>query len=105
QQLQLGSRPRWVELLESLKGRGECDFMTDFAFPFAVSVFLQFLGLPPERMPEFMHWAEQTLHGSDGPTRVAGGTAVVGFLRNLFALRRREPVEDFATFLLNSKVD
>jgi cytochrome P450 len=105
QQMQLGIRARAVKLIESLEACCECDFMTDFAFPFAVSVFLQFLGLPQERMPEFMHWAQQTLHGADGPTRMAGGTAVVGFLRSLFDLRRREPAEDFATFLLNSKVD
>jgi len=38
QQMQIGIRARAIELLEGLKERGECDFMTDFAFPFAVSV-------------------------------------------------------------------
>jgi cytochrome P450 len=105
QQMQVGIRARAIELLDGLRERGECDFMTDFAFPFAVSVFLQFLGLPQGRMPEFLSWAEQILHGVDGATRVAGGKAIVGFLRSLFELRRREPAEDFATFLADAKVD
>jgi cytochrome P450 len=105
QQMQIGIRTRAIELLDGLRERGECDFMTDFAFPFAVSVFLQFLGLPQGRMPEFLSWAEQILHGVDGATRVAGGKAIVGFLRSLFELRRREPAEDFATLLVDAKVD
>jgi len=105
QQMQIGIRARAIELLDSLHDRGECDFMSEFAFPFAVSVFLQFLGLPQGRMAEFLGWAEQVLHGADAATRVAGGKAVVGFLRNLFELRRTEPVEDFATFLVNANVD
>jgi cytochrome P450 len=105
QQMQTGIRARAVQLIEGLRAAGECDFMSEFAFPFAVSVFLQFLGLPGERMPEFLNWAQQILHGTDGATRVAGGTAIVGFLRSLFELRRREPAEDFATFLVNSRVD
>jgi cytochrome P450 len=105
QAMQEGIRARAVALIEALRERGECDFMQEFAFPFAVSVFLQFLGLPQERMPDFMLWAEQTLHGADGATRIAGGTAIVGFLRELFDLRRRAPTDDFASFLLSSKVD
>jgi len=105
QQMQTGIRDRAVELIEILRPRGECDFMEEFAFPFAVSVFLQFLGLPKERMQEFRQWADQILHAADGATRVNGGRAIVGFLRGLFELRRREPAADFATFLINALVD
>ncbi|HUI59508.1 MAG TPA: hypothetical protein VLX90_04765, partial [Steroidobacteraceae bacterium] len=105
QQMQVGIRARSIELLNGLRGRGECDFMDEFAFPFAVSVFLQFLGLPQERMPEFLTWARQLLHGEEGATRIAGGKAIVAFLQNLFELRRREPAEDFATLLVTARVE
>lgn len=103
--MQVGIRTRAVAMVEELKGRGSCEFMSEFAFPFAVSVFLQFLGLPEERRLEFMRWGEDLLHGEDGSTRKAGGSAIVNFLRELTALRRREPAEDFVTFLLAARVD
>ena len=54
-------RNRAVELIEKFQDRGECEVMSEFAFPFAVSIFLQFLGLPQTRMKEFLNWATKLL--------------------------------------------
>lgn len=105
QQMRPLIRARAVELIEPLHERRRCEFMREFAFPFAVSVFLQFLGLGSERMVEFVGWAEQILHGADGRTRRTGATAVVEFLRTLLAERRNRPSGDFMSFLLEAKVD
>jgi len=44
-----------TELIEGLKARStDCEVMTEFAFPLAVSVFLNFLGLPDDRLMEFV---------------------------------------------------
>lgn len=103
--MQAGIRTRAVAMIQAIEPAGSCNFTADFAFPFAVSVFLQFLGLPQERMPEFTRWGNDVLHGKDAATRIAAGTATVEFLRELVALRRREPADDFATMLVNAKVD
>jgi cytochrome P450 len=71
------ARARAVTLIESFREKGSCEVMQDFAFPFAVNVFLNFLGLPYEQSPEFLGWAKTrcavpprcaTPHAQDPPT-------------------------------------
>jgi cytochrome P450 len=97
-------RARAVELIEGIKARGtDCDVMTDFAFPFAVNIFLQFLGIPDDRLMEFVGWANDMLH-STPEARTAAAHKVLGFLDELADLRRREPADDFMTFVLNADI-
>lgn len=94
-----------TELIEGLKARGtDCEVMTEFAFPLAVSVFLNFLGLPDDRLMEFVGWANELLHM--GPVeRTAAAHKVLDFLDGLIAERRREPTDDFVSFLVTAKLE
>ena len=47
--MKAGIRERAVGLIEGFKARGECEFMSEFARPFPVTVFLQFVGLSDDR--------------------------------------------------------
>ncbi len=98
------NRARAVELIEGLRARGSCEVMQDFAFPFAVGVFLQFLGLPQSRRDEFLGWADKQFHGTPEERGEAIRT-VIGFMGELVALRRVEPADDFMTFVVQAKVD
>ena len=94
-------RARAVELIEALKPRGGCEAMEEFALPFAVGVFLEFLGLPQARRSEFLGWADKQLHGTP-EERAEAIRTVIAFMRELVALRRREPAEDFMTFVVQA---
>jgi cytochrome P450 len=65
-------RKRAVELIEAFAGRGQCDFVTDFAQLYPTSIFLAILGLPTDRLPQFLGWADAMLHGR-GNAEVAAG--------------------------------
>jgi len=93
------------ELIEGLKARGtSAEVMTEFAFPLAVSVFLNFLGLSDDRLMEFVGWADELLH--QGPEqRTAAAHKVLGFLDDLTEQRRREPTDDFISFLVAAEVE
>ena len=98
-------RQRAIELIEGIKAKGNsCEAMHDFAFPFAVSIFLQFLGIGHERLHEFVGWANDLLHGTPAQ-RTAAAKIVVAFLDDLQALRRREPADDFMTFVTQAEID
>jgi cytochrome P450 len=97
------NRARAIELINALKDRGRCEVMRDFAFPFAVGVFLDFLGLPQSRRDEFLGWADKQFHGTPEERGEAIRT-VIGFMRELVALRRREPADDFMTFVVRATV-
>jgi cytochrome P450 len=103
--MQAGIRERAVSMIEALKPQGGCSFMDEFAFPFAVGVFLQFIGLDASRLQEFVSWGNQVLHSPSGRERKAAARAVVDFLSELFERRRREPAEDIATLLVNAQID
>jgi cytochrome P450 len=98
-------RARAVDLIEAIKARGtSCNVMEEFAFPFAVSIFLQFLGISSDRLWEFVGWGHDMLHGKP-PERVVANRNVVAFLEDLADQRRREPADDFMTFLVGAQVE
>lgn len=98
-------RQRAIELIEGIKARGtSCDVMSEFCFPFAVSIFLQFLGIPYDRLDEFVSWANDLLHGTP-EQRTSAARTVMAYLDDLQALRRREPADDFMTFVTQADVE
>lgn len=99
-----GARARAVALIDGFKASGSCDVMEDFALPFAVGVFLQFLGVSDDRRQEFLGWAGDLLHGTP-QQRAAAQRTVIGFIGDLAAFRRREPADDFMSFLLQAKIE
>jgi len=105
EQMKAGIRERAVALVEGVRARGECEFMSEFARPFPVTIFLQFVGLSDERREEFQQWGRDLLHGVDFETRAGGVRSIVTYMRELIADRRKNPKDDFITFVLNGQVD
>ena len=102
--METANRARAVELIDGLKEKGSCEVMEDFAFPFAVGVFLEFLGLPQSRRQEFLGWADKQFHGTPAERAEAIRT-VIAFMSELVDLRRREPADDFMTFVVQAKIN
>ncbi|OCC23509.1 cytochrome [Croceicoccus estronivorus] len=98
-------RERAISLIEAMKSRGtDADVMKDFCLPFAVSIFLQFLGIGSERLEEFVGWATDLLHGTPAQRTEAART-VVSFLDELRDLRRQEPTDDFMSFVTQARIE
>ncbi|AEG48679.1 Camphor 5-monooxygenase [Sphingobium chlorophenolicum L-1] len=103
--LESAVRERAVFLIDRIAAAGtSCHVMEDFAFPFAVNIFLRFLGLPDDRLDEFVTWANELLHG-DNVQRPAAARTIIAFIDELAAERRKRPVDDFMSFLVQSKID
>jgi cytochrome P450 len=103
--LETAVRERAVSLIDGIAASGtSCDVMQDFAFPFAVNIFLRFLGLSDDRLQEFVRWANDLLHG-DNVQRPAAARTIIAFIDDLAAERRKRPVDDFVSFLVQAKID
>ena len=77
EKLEAQVRQRAIDLIESFKDKGSCEVMSEFAFPYAVSIFLEFLGLPKERMKEFLGWATNLLHPATPQHRTDAAMEVI----------------------------
>ncbi len=98
-------RERAAVLIDKILASGtSCDVMDDFAFPFAVNIFLRFLGLSDDRLEEFVGWANNLLHGDD-EQRPRAARTIVEFIRSLAEERRRNPVDDFMTFVVQAEIE
>ena len=90
-------------ILDSIVGRGECDFPKDFARTLPGTVFMQLMGLPMERRGEFFEWEETFFHGATAEERRDAGKAIEGALAELVEQRRAEPQEDLMSMLVHGK--
>ena len=100
-----GVTSRAVELIEAVRGKGECEFMAAFGRPFPVSIFMQLMGLPSEKTETFLRWEFDLLHAPAIQTKVAAATAIRDYLLQLAAERRATPVDDLTSFVVNADLD
>ena len=97
-------RERAATLIEGIKARGHsCDVMNEFCYPFAVSIFLQFLGIDRGMLETFVDWAMDLLHGAP-EKRTAAARKFIAYLDELQELRRHEPVDDFMSFVTRADI-
>jgi cytochrome P450 len=102
-------RPRFAALAEELAGsfagRGRCEFMAEFAEPFAARVIAILLGIGEEDWPAIAErsktigLATGVKIGNHLPRIEAALSALYGYADQLIAVRRASPRDDFVTCL------
>ncbi|MEV0586388.1 cytochrome P450 [Nonomuraea sp. NPDC050310] len=94
-------RATCAALVRELAGRGECDFVPDFARRFPTTIFLELMGLPVERLETFLAWEDAILHAPPAPDRREARMAAMGEVSACFAElireRRAEPRDDLVS--------
>ena len=96
-----GIRERARTLIDVFKDRGHCDFLEDFAVGYPVNIVLDLLGLPQDRMPQFLQWEREMLHTDDMEVRAGATRAVKDYLVSEIDSRRATPREDYITRVLD----
>ncbi len=91
-------------LIDGFKNKGAADFREVFAVPFPVSIVLDLLDLPQERMAEFMLWEHMLLHDMNIENIKQATRNVVGLFREVMKERRANPGDDLVSFALNAKI-
>lgn len=88
-------RRRATDLIAKFKDRKECDFINEFSERYPIYIVLDLLGLPQERMAEFLSWEKAMLHSNDWEERSGGVRNAVNYLKAEIAERRRAPRDDY----------
>jgi cytochrome P450 len=85
------------DFIAEFKNDGECEFMRDFAMRFPIAVFLDLMGLPQERMAQFLKWESMLLHSVELESIIEGTQQVVAYLREVIADRKQNPCGDLVS--------
>ena len=91
-------------LIATFRNERAIDFRSVFAVPFPVSIVLDLLDLPQERMDEFMSWEHMLLHDGNLEHVQMATRNVVEMFRGLMKERRANPGEDLVSFALGAKI-
>jgi cytochrome P450 len=111
--LEEGQRKFARELIHKFLDRGSCDFYADFASIFPTSIFLRIMGLPTEKLSDFMRWEAKILHAtehSDPDRSIANATMmeVVAYFTELINEKRADPSkrgDDIVSHALGWRID
>ncbi|MDB6060037.1 MAG: hypothetical protein JWM78_140 [Verrucomicrobiaceae bacterium] len=98
-------RDRARSLVAKFKDQGHCDFVKDYGVPFPISIFLDLIGLPQERMDQFLDWEFSLLHTNDMEARGAAVRAVKAMLLEEIEKRQKNPTDDMISNTLKLIVD
>ncbi|GAB3035217.1 cytochrome P450 [Mycobacterium bourgelatii] len=88
-----------AELVEKIAPQGSCDFVKQVARVFPSHIFLNIMGMPVERLDEFLEWEDKMLHQTGVgdevmAVRLEGMQQVVAYFQTLIGERRANPHPD-----------
>jgi cytochrome P450 len=97
------------KLIDDIEAGDGCDFVQAFAKPLPTEIFLRLLGLPAERLPEFLEWNHTILHVQDDEAgdaaKKAAGAQVGAYLAEYIEHRKVEPGTDLISDLLQAEIE
>ena len=103
--LDIKVRERARELIARFKDKGECEFVADFAILFPITIFLEMIDLPVDRLGQFLEWENQMLRGTDRDIQIASVRAVKELLVETIAQRRKNPGDDLISKTMELEVN
>lgn len=92
-------------LIDQFKDRGEVDFIAEFSEKFPIYIVLDLLGLPQDRMQQFLVWEKEMLHTNDWQVRGNAIRQVKDYLMGEIESRRQNPRDDYITKVLGFEVE
>jgi cytochrome P450 len=93
-----------TRLIEHCKNEGGCEFIDAYARPLPISIILGLLGLPLERMPEFLQWEYDMVLQSDFNKATIATQNVIDELKQLIVARHETRADDLASENIDSMI-
>jgi len=99
------------ELVDGFAGRGEVEFISEFAEPYAARILCQLLGLPEEEWEQLAHWADDLGKSfgirvkEDLPRIEAALDGLYGYVDEVVEKRLVEPADDLVTTLVRASTE
>ena len=96
-----------VHLIESLRPRGECEFMADFANILPMEIFLSMAGLPKSDRAMLITWVHSVTHDDvvDPAGCAASRRKLLNYIRDALERRRASPGEDLLSMVVEGEIN
>ncbi|WP_426366731.1 cytochrome P450 family protein [Streptomyces sp. E-08] len=100
-------------LLDTIVPRGQAELIGDFAFPLAITVICELLGVPKADQDVFRQWTKDfrrwtntdSAQGDRGDARPVGLRDLLEYLTRLVEKRRRDPADGLVDALIAARDD
>lgn len=100
-------------LIDTVAGRGSCNFHEEIATPLPSQIFMALMGLPREDLPRFLRWRDDSIRPDvepgdfEGAQRIRARTAseISDYFRTMIARLREEPSDTLLSRIVHSTVD
>lgn len=93
------------EIIDEVVRKGECDFVHDVASRFPVSVFMELMGMPLERLRDFRTLADEYFNARTNEEIGALGGRIIGLMTELVEARRKMPADDLISKMVDFDID
>jgi len=98
-------RQACVELIAKFEDKGGCEFISEFAIPFPSYVFLDLMGMPREKLGDFIEWEDRLMRSPDPADRVAAAREIYAYLKEHKDRQYEHPSNEFLGGLAKGQID
>ena len=98
-------RETCVTLIEAFAGRGECEFVSEFAEMFPIMIFLDFVQLPLEDRTRLLHYTSNVTRPKSPEDRLPAFQGLSDYLSFWVKKRRENPGDDILSQMANLAID
>lgn len=91
------------ELIDRFAANGRCDFVPDFADQFPTGIFIDLMGLDRARVPEFVEWVQDFIHGETPQERFDGARRAIEFFEDAFRNPENYPEGSMIRYLRDAQ--
>ncbi|MET0370659.1 MAG: cytochrome P450 [Sphingobium sp.] len=92
-------------LIDELGDRRSFDFVQDFARFVPSRLFLSLMGLPQDRLEEFLEWEHELIRGATLDARADAAKTILRYLEACVEERRQKPGDDLISQILAARID
>lgn len=90
------------DLITEFENAGGCDFAGDFAEKFPSYVFLDLMGLPKDRLSDFLAWERGMMQADDPGKRLASMQAILQYLEQFVQEQMQHPDSELLEGLVSA---
>lgn len=104
---ELGEKARKIsiDLIEGFYGKGECDFVRDFALQMPIGIFMSLVDVPAKDRLPLLAIAEKAVRGKSVQDQLQAFEQTAAYLAPIVAARKAKPGTDAISAIVNGVVD